>query len=233
MARIEKKKLYEEIADVISDNIRKGQLKEGERLPSIQSLAAEYGVGQASIREAMNALRVMGLVDIRHGEGTFIKSNQPKAFTAEMAVFKRQDIVELLEVRKIIEVGAVRIAAVKRTPEQLKTIESALESMRLAIEENELGEKSDLDFHMAIAEAANNNLLKKLLSDVSDVMKTAMKETRKIWLYNKAKTIEKLYHEHLEIYEAIADKNPDAAISHMTAHLDEVEDVLVSHLSID
>ncbi|WP_254250625.1 FadR/GntR family transcriptional regulator [Macrococcus equipercicus] len=231
--RIEKKKLYEEIADVISDNIRIGKLSEGEKLPSIQSLAAKYGVGQASIREALNALRVMGLVEIKHGEGTFVKSSSPKAFTAEMAVFKRQDIIELLEVRKIIEVGAVRIAALKRTEEQLQVIESALESMKMATAENELGEKSDLDFHMAIADAANNHLLKKLLFDVSDVMKTAMKETRKIWLYNKSKTIDKLYHEHLEIYEAIAKSDAEYAVLKMTAHLDEVEEVLLTHLNID
>lgn len=232
MGRIEKKKLYEEIADIISDNIRTGQLVEGEKLPSIQSLASEYGVGPASIREALNALRVMGMVDIRHGEGTFVKASSPKSFTAEMAIFKKKDIEELLEVRKIIEVAAVKIAAAKRTDEQLQNIRSALLKMKQAISENELGEMSDLEFHMAIAEAANNSLLKNLLADVSDVMKTTMKETRKIWLYTQVKTIERLYHEHLEIYEAIADRDDNKAAMHMISHLEEVEQVLIEHLNI-
>jgi len=233
LGRIEKKKLYEEIADIISDNIRSGQLVEGEKLPSIQSLASEYGVGPASIREALNALRVMGLVDIRHGEGTFVKASSPKAFTVEMAIFKKKDIEELLEVRKMIEVGAVKIAAIQHTDEQLKNIQTALLKMKQAISENELGEMSDLEFHMAIAEATNNSLLKKLLSDVSDVMKTTMKETRKIWLYTQAKTIERLYHEHREIYEAIAERDSDKAAKYMIAHLEEVEQVLMAHLNID
>lgn len=233
MVRIEKKKLYEEIADVISRQIKEGELVEGERLPSIQALAGEYGVGQASIREALNALRVIGLVDIRHGEGTFVTASEPKVFSTEMAVFKKKDIIDLLEVRKIIEIGAVRLAAVNHDTHQLKRIKTALDQMKEAMSNNELGEQSDLAFHMAIADAANNHLLKKLLNDVSDVMKTTMKETRKIWIYRETKSIEKLYNEHLEIYDAVSARDTVAAEKAMYTHLAEVEQVLIDNLKIE
>ncbi|PWZ94734.1 FadR family transcriptional regulator, partial [Staphylococcus pseudintermedius] len=71
--KISNQKIYEQIADILIQQIEEGVLKEGDRLPSIQKLAAEYGVSNASIREALNALRIIGLIDIKHGYGTFVK----------------------------------------------------------------------------------------------------------------------------------------------------------------
>lgn len=231
--RIEKKKLYEEIADTLSTEVQSGMLKEGEKLPSIQSLAKQYGVGAAAIREALNALRVMGLVTIKHGEGTFVKAAMPRVFTPEMSAARKKDIIDLLEVRKIIEVGAVKLAAAQHDESQLQKIRTALEQMLEAVHQDGLGEQSDLAFHMAIASASNNHLLMKLLNDVSDVMKTTMKETRRIWLYKETKTIEKLYYEHLEIYEAIQKRDSQLAEQAMYRHLEEVEKVLIEHLNVD
>ncbi|WP_414045140.1 FadR/GntR family transcriptional regulator [Macrococcus equi] len=233
MARIEKKKLYEEIADRISNQIKDGTFNVNEKLPSIQKLAQDYGVGQASIREALNALRVMGLVDIKHGEGTFVKNVKPKVFTKEMAVFTKKDIIDLLELRKIIEVGTAGKAALNHTKEDLLNIKQALDQMKLAVNNKAIGEDSDLAFHLAIAKATENELLIQLLKEVSDKIKTTMKETRKIWIYTETKSIEKLYKEHLEIYEAIERKSESLAKEKMLNHLEEVEYVLIEHLEID
>lgn len=233
MARIERKKLYEEIADRISNQIKDGEFIVNEKLPSIQKLALDYGVGQASIREALNALRVMGLVEIRHGEGTFVKNIKPKMFSKEMAVYTKKDIIDLLEVRKIIEVGTVSRAAVNRSEEDLLKIKEALDQMKLAVNNKSIGEESDYAFHLAIAQATENELLIQLLEEVSDKIKTTMKETRKIWIYTETKSIEKLYKEHLEIYEAIKMKNVKLSEEKMLKHLKEVEYVLIKHLEIE
>ncbi|WP_233680685.1 FadR/GntR family transcriptional regulator [Macrococcoides caseolyticum] len=233
VVKIEKKKLYEEIADRISNEIKDGTYNVNEKLPSIQKLAQDYGVGQASIREALNALRVMGLLEIRHGEGTFVKNIKPKVFSKEMAVYTKKDIIDLLEVRKIIEVGTAGKAAMLRTDEDICNIKQALEQMKQAIHNQAIGEESDLAFHLAIANATENKLLIQLLEEVSDKIKTTMKETRKIWIYTETKSIEKLYNEHLEIFEAIESQNEKRAQEKMLKHLQEVEYVLIEHLNLD
>lgn len=208
---IRKEKLYEEIAEIITEEIREGTYKQGDKLPSIQALSKVYGVGQASIREALNALRVVGLVEIKHGEGTFIKSIEAQSYTHEMALYNKEDIKDLLEVRKVLEVGSVRAAAQNRNAAQLKKINEALLQMELAMKNKEIGDDSDLMFHLAIADASNNKLLKHMLTEVSDKIKIIMKETRQIWLFNESKSIEKLFNEHTEIYEAIESQNINLA----------------------
>lgn len=232
MVKLEKKKLYEEIAEIIIEEIKEGTYKQGDKLPSIQSLAKSYGVGQASIREALNALRVVGLVEIRHGEGTFIKSIEAQSYTPEMALYNKKDIKDLLEVRKVLEIGSARAAATNRSEDQLKKIKAALHQMELAMKNKEIGDDSDLMFHLTIADASNNKLLKHMLTEVSDKIKTIMKETRKIWLFNETKSIEKLFNEHTDIYEAIESKNIKLAEEKMIKHLEEVETVLIERYKI-
>ncbi|WP_239751010.1 FadR/GntR family transcriptional regulator [Mammaliicoccus sp. H-M34] len=228
--KISNKKLYEKVADVIILDINEGRLNIGDRLPSIKALSESFGVGQATIRESLNALRAMGFVDIKHGQGTFIIEREEPQFNFEAISGNAKDIENLLEVRNIVEVGVARLAAKNRTDEDLLAIESALQDMQLAINENELGEASDLKFHLAIADAAKNDILKQLLLNVSDIMRHTMKETRKIYLYTKSKSIEKLYNEHKEIFEAIKSKNAKLAQSKMTFHLEEVEKVVLNNI---
>lgn len=116
--KISNKKLYEKVADVIILDINEGRLKIGDRLPSIKALSESFGVGQATIREALNALRAMGYVEIKHGQGTFIVEREEVYFNIEAINGDVKDIENLLEVRKIVEVGVSRLAAEK---EQMMT----------------------------------------------------------------------------------------------------------------
>lgn len=149
-----------------------------------------------------------------------------------MALYNKEDIKDLLEVRKVLEVGSVRAAAQNRNAAQLKKINEALLQMELAMKNKEIGDDSDLMFHLAIADASNNKLLKHMLTEVSDKIKTIMKETRQIWLFNESKSIEKLFNEHTEIYEAIESQNINLAEEKMIKHLEEVESVLIEHYKI-
>ncbi|RIN87166.1 FadR family transcriptional regulator [Mammaliicoccus sciuri] len=228
--KISNKKLYEKVADVIILDINEGRLKIGDRLPSIKALSESFGVGQATIREALNALRAMGYVEIKHGQGTFIVEREEVYFNIEAINGDVKDIENLLEVRKIVEVGVSRLAAEKRTDDDLHAIESALKDMKQAIQDNELGEASDLKFHLAVVEAAKNDMLKQLLLNVSEIMRHTMKETRRIYLYTKSKSIEKLYNEHKEIFEAIKSQNAELAQYKMAFHLEEVEKVVLSNI---
>lgn len=227
--KIKPKKIYEEVAEAIYEMIRNGQLKPGAKLDSVQQLAENFQVGRSAIREALTSLRAMGLIEMKQGEGTYVKEFEPDQITFPLStaiLMNKEDISNLLEVRKFIEIGTAEAAAKRRTEQQLLTIESALLEMKKAHGNEELGEEADLKFHMAIAESSQNSLLINLMNHVSELMRETMKETRKVWLFSKQTTMERLYDEHKAIYETIKEQNAEGARQSMLDHLEKVEDIL-------
>lgn len=134
--------------------------------------------------------------------------------------------------RKLLEVGAAGLAALKRTEEDLRAMQSALAQMREVIGDEELGEKADFLFHMAIAEATKNPLLVSLMNNVSGMMMETMRETRRIWLFAKQTTTEQLLEDHIAIFEAIREQNIELAQERMKDHLGHVEKVLSDYISL-
>lgn len=227
--KIKPKKIYEEVADALQEAIRSGKLKPGTKLESVQQLAESFQVGRSAIREALTALKAMGLIEMRQGEGTYVKEFQAEDLTFPLAtamLMNQQDVMHLLEIRKIIETGTASTAAKKHTSEDLEKLETALNGMKAALGDEELGETADLQFHLAISEATQNPMLTNLLLNVADLMQETMKETRRITLFSKEKTTERLYNEHLAIYEAIVAGNEEAARITMITHLNNVEETL-------
>ena len=231
--KIKPKKIYEEVAEAIHGMITSGQLKPGDKLDSVQQLAENFQVGRSAIREALTALRAMGLIEIRQGEGTYVKEFEPEQISFPLStaiLMNAQDIAHLLEVRKILESGTVFSAAQKRTESQLQTMEEALEEMKRANGDEELGEKADLQFHLAIAESSHNPLLINLVNHVSGLMGETMKETRKLWLYSKQTTTDRLHDEHHAIYLAIKEQNAEEARTLMLKHIENVETILHKYI---
>ncbi|MCL6615770.1 MAG: FadR family transcriptional regulator [Anoxybacillus ayderensis] len=214
--------------------IQTGQLKPGDKLDSVQQLAENFQVGRAAIREALTALRAMGLIEMKQGEGTYVREFDPAmlSFPISAAVLmNKEDVAHLLEVRKLLEVGAAGVAAKRRTDEDLRAMQSALTQMREAIGDEELGEKADFLFHMAIAAATKNPLLVSLMNNVSGMMMETMRETRRIWLFAKQATTEQLLEDHIAIFEAIREQNAELAQERMKDHLGHVEKVLSDYIS--
>ncbi|MDE3838253.1 GntR family transcriptional regulator [Bacillus methanolicus] len=227
--QIKPKKIYDEVAETLYEMIRTNQLKPGDKLDSVQKLAENFQVSRSAIREALTALRAMGLIEMRQGEGTYIKQFDHGQITFPLStaiLMNKDDVVHLLEVRKILESGAAIAAALKRNENDLKKIWNALQEMQHAHGNEELGEKADLQFHLSIAEASQNPLLLSLMNQVSELMVETMKETRRLWLFSKQTTMANLYEEHLEIYKAIASQNADKARTAMLQHLENVERIL-------
>ncbi len=227
--KIKPKKIYEEVTETIYEMIRNGQLKPGQRLDSVQQLAENFQVGRSAVREALTSLRAMGLVDMKQGEGTFIKEFDTDQITFPLStaiLMNKEDIANLLEVRKIIELGTAAAAAKRRNDQQLGAMEKALEEMKTSNGNEELGEGADLQFHLAIAEASQNSLLLNLMNHVSGMTEEAMKETRKVWLFSKQTTLEKLAEEHFAIYKAVKEQDEEQARYFMKIHLENVEAVI-------
>ncbi|WP_100332856.1 FadR/GntR family transcriptional regulator [Bacillus xiapuensis] len=232
--KIKPKKIYEEVADALLDSIRSGNLRPGDKLDSVQQLAENFQVGRSAIREALTSLRAMGLIELRQGEGTYVKGFSPSgiAYPIENALLMNtNDKLHLLEVRKILEVGVAFIAAQKRTEEDVASIRKALEEMKLHSGDIELGEEADFAFHLSIAKATGNPLLSSLMNHVSDLLVETMKETRRICLYSEWTTVDKLNQEHEAICQAIAEQNPEKARLEMSVHLHNVETILVDFLN--
>lgn len=166
---------------------------------------------------------------MKQGEGTFIREfevDQLNFLLSTAILMNKDDVFDLLEVRKIIETGAAMAAANRRTEEHLQKMDEVLKGMMIVQGDKELGEKADLHFHLAIAEASGNVILSNLLNQVSELMVETMKETRRLWLNSKQTTTSKLYLEHMEIFEAIKDKDVERARLAMRTHLENIEEIL-------
>lgn len=228
--KIKSKKIYEQVADAIFESIKSGQLKPGEKLDSIERLAENFQVGRSAIREALSALRSMGLIDLKQGEGTYVKKYDSTLALDTSILMTKKDILHLLEVRKILETGSAASAAAKFEIGDEIPIEQAYRDMKNARENQALGEEADLLFHLEIAKASKNPLLADLMHQVSGMMIETMRETRRIALFDKDTTINQINEEHVEIIKAIKAKDSQAASAAMMKHLENVEKVLTHFL---
>lgn len=227
--QIRPKKIYEEVTEALHEMIRTGQLPPRSKLESVQQLAENFQVSRSAIREALSALKAMGLVEMRQGEGTFIKEFDSKQMIFPLStaiLMNKKDVAHLLEVRKIIETGTAALAAKNRSEKDLAEMAEALNEMKRVQGDEELGEKADFQFHLAVSTAAGNPILSTLLDQVSELMIETMKETRRLWLFSKQTTTEKLAKEHAKIYHAILEKNEEKAKRAMIEHLENVENIL-------
>lgn len=226
------KKKYEEVSEILHEKILSGELKPGGKLDSVNQMAEQLQVSRSAVREALAALKAMGLIEIKQGSGTFVKEvteNHLQLPLSTSILSNRETILHLMELRKIIEVGTVINASQKRTQHDIEYLKSVLKKMEEAQGNDELGEKADFEFHCAIAVASQNPFLKNLLIQISGLMIETMRETIRIWLSSKKTTSEKLYDEHMQIFLAIKQQNPNLAQLAMSSHLNNVENILIDY----
>ncbi|MEA4902399.1 FadR/GntR family transcriptional regulator [Desulfitobacterium sp.] len=222
---IKTRKIYEEIVERIREFITSGELQPGDRLPSERDMAERLQVSRASVREAFSALEMLGLLEIRTGEGTYIRQVNIESVMSSLTwvlYMEKDAVLELLEVRKILEVQVAALAAQRANPEDLQNIEEALKQMYQDLQKVRLGEHADERFHFAIAQATHNKILIHLMSALSDTMERTLKVSRSK-LYEGKDMPERLYKEHALIYEAIRQQEPSEASERMFAHLAGVE----------
>ena len=232
---IKTQKIYEQIVDQIGQLVAEGHLKPGDRLPSERELVERFQVSRASIREAISALEMMGLIEVRSGEGTYIRQVNIDSVVAPLAwmLFIEKDTeLELYEARKILEVQAAGLAAERAEDDEIGEMFEALEVMRIDLQIQRLGEDADHNFHYAIARATHNKILFRLMNTISDTMRKTLKTSRSK-LYEDRNTPEKLYKEHYCLYEAIKNHDVERAQKLMLDHLIGVETQLAKYLLPD
>lgn len=222
--KVKPKKIYEIVAEELTAMIKGGEVKPGDRLSSVQQLAEDFNVGRSAIREALSALNAMGYIEIRQGEGTFVKKVDFDAAN-QMAsqVLQKEDIRQLFEIRKFNETGAASLAAENRTAEDIVILENILSKMKKFERDGDLGEKADIKFHMAIVKATKNEMLYRLMTTISEKMQESMREARQLFIYSNEEKMKQLYDEHYAIFIAIKNKDSKLAYQKMLEHIVGVE----------
>src|SRR5699024_2783193 len=232
MQPIKTKKIYEEITDHIINRVKQGELVSGDRLESVEKLAEAFDVSRSAVREALSGLRAMGLVEMRQGEGTFITSFDASSFSLPAVtalIMKRNDLKELAQVRRMLEIETVGLAAENRTESDLNPINDALNFMPRGKGARKLREQADLACHLAIADAKHNKMLMNLQQGVADFTLEFVRETRRVVVYTED-GVDRLYREHEQIYNAIKNQDIEKAQAAMRHHLVLVEEVLSEYI---
>jgi len=210
-----------------------GKLKVGDKLPSTKQMSEQFGVGRSTTREALSALKAMGLIDIRQGGGCLVIRNAPMDMELpELASLRmnRKTVLELLEARESLEVSNAAIAAVKHTDEDLNQLSKLIKEMEHASGDEAEGERLDLQFHLTLTNATHNSIMVRLFESIMNHIETAIHDIRQVELYASTAVAERLYKEHSAIVEAIALRDADLAADRMKQHLKHVESIVLKHL---
>jgi GntR family transcriptional repressor for pyruvate dehydrogenase complex len=233
MTRLTKRNHYEEIKDQLQRMILDGNLKVGDKLPSTKEMSESFGVGRSTTREALSALKAMGLIEIRQGGGCRVIRRAPEEIVLpelDSLKMNRDTLLELLEARHSLEVSNASVAAIKRTEEDLDQFKVLISEMDYSVGQDIEGERADLLFHLTLARATHNSILVRLFESIANQLETAIKEIRRVELYANRQVAERLYLDHSAIYEAVSLQDPELAAQRMKQHLLHVENILMKYI---
>ena len=222
--------LTDEAIDKIKQMIISGRVRPGEKLPREADLAAELGLSRNSLREAVKALSLINVLDVRQGDGTYATSLAPSVLLEALSFivdFHRDDtVLDFLEVRRILEPAATALAAVRMSTEDRIELGNVLEKVDVDTPVEELV-AADLDFHRQIAVGTGNPVLASLVDNMS-----APTTRARVWRgMTEPRALERTLAEHRAIYRAIMSRDADLARSWATVHIAGIESWLRTALS--
>ena len=174
---VHRKRVGDQVFDQFQEQVIKGVWKPGEKLPSENELAVSLGVSRVSIREGLQKLVTLGLLETRHGEGTFVKEVTPDLCLNAlfpMLILEHTNIFHVLEYRRAMDTGAVKLAVERASEEDIEELERILSVMKGCSDNPEKFSDADLDFHLAVAKAAKNPLFIKVNSIIKNTLSASM-----------------------------------------------------------
>lgn len=214
----QERKAYEGILLEIHEIVRQRNLRPGDKLPSERELSEQLGAGRSSVREALRALELLGLIETRRGEGTFLKHYRHNRLIDILGFFLLRDYKtkkDLVEMRKILELEAVRLACKRATAKHFEEMEKILAQTAERVEKGEVPMEEDYLFHRIICRSSRNSILHRIwvpLIEYSEGVRTeslAREGRARIAL-----------EEHKKIMEAIREGDQATAVERMREHLD-------------
>ncbi len=223
-AVVNRSTLSEEIAARLIDLISAEQLHPGDKLPAERELAAMMQVSRPVLREALRALAIMKVVEIRQGAGTYITSLEPRHMVSHLDfVFSKDPVAlaQVIETRRVVEVGNARLAGERIDDTGLERLDSLLIQLRGAIGDADRFSTLDIEFHDAVCDAAGNFLLAQFMRIINTLAKVSRERTGAT-----RATRERALADHVAIVAALRAGNPEAAATAMGGHLDHIEEAL-------
>jgi GntR family transcriptional regulator, transcriptional repressor for pyruvate dehydrogenase complex len=211
----------DKIIQQLKQLIVSGQLKPGDRLPAERVLAEKLGVGRSYVREAIRKLEFFGLLKTSPQSGTYVSGYSIKMIEGvltDIINFNKDDFSALIEARYYMEINAARLAAMRRTEEDLALLRGAVEDYDNKVNNKQDAVQEDMFIHLRIANATKNSVFESmLLMLLPDIIRNIVE--KKICGDNRGV---KAMAEHHEILQAIADQDADAAGEAMSRHLDDI-----------
>ena len=214
--------LAHHVVDALAGRIREGTLATGEKLPTEAAIMEEFGVSRTVVREAISRLQAAGLVETRHGVGTFVVG------LGDAAPFRispdqlgtLQDVIAVLELRIAVETECAALAATRRTPANLAALRNALAAFNSAVEGGRDAVGPDFQFHLELARATQNHHFVELMGTLGGTMiPRARLEPPGPLTPERAAYLRRVNTEHESIVDAISHQDPDAARAAMRTHL--------------
>jgi GntR family transcriptional regulator, transcriptional repressor for pyruvate dehydrogenase complex len=214
-------RIYEEIVRQIKTMIAEGRVKGGDRLPPERELAEKFVVSRTSVREALRTLESLGLIEIRAGEGTFVRSASVEALIEPLAVVivtQREAVRELFEARRLLEPGIAALAARRAGSEEIADMERILDEQAKEVAAGRTGIVQDAAFHTAIAGAAHNRAITRIVNTLMDLLTQSREDS----LHTPGRPT-RSHQDHRRILSAIQGRDADGARGAMHEHLVAVE----------
>ena len=216
-------RLYEQIVQQVQESIHKGALKPGDQLPPERELAQQFGVSRTAVREAVKALREKGLVEAYPGRGTFITDGTSytigQSLDRMMKIGQPEGSAYLAEVRETLEPEIAALAARRADEEDLASMRELISVMDGTRKDPEAFIEADLDFHLALAEAAANPLILSLIDSIVGLLRE-----QRMRIFHVEGGPERGQYHHKRILEAIEHRDPLGAREAMKAHMRQVRE---------
>jgi GntR family transcriptional regulator, transcriptional repressor for pyruvate dehydrogenase complex len=214
--------LAEQVTENLLSYIETQRLRPGDLLPSETSLATSFGVSRPVIREALKNLEGKGIIEIVNGKGALVKpidGDPLRLFFQRAMQIERNSILELMEVRKGLEVQAAILAASRRVPQELEQMERIVAEMRENLHDFEAYTRLDVEFHLLIAKASHNDMIVFLVESIRDALRNSI--SAGLRSRNRVAQLEELQNTHENLYRTLKQGDVDGARVIMTRHFDE------------
>jgi GntR family transcriptional repressor for pyruvate dehydrogenase complex len=213
-------RLYEQLVQRLREYVKEAGLQAGDRLPPEREIAERLGVSRNTLKQATAVLEVQGLLEIRHGGGTYLRSDDLTAEPIATLLDRRQRLPDILDAREALETKLAELAAARRTDADLTAIDAALAEMRRAIQAGGIGDDGDRLFHAAVTAAAHSPILESFYRQLSP----QITESRIESLRQPGRPAKSLA-QHQRIADAIRAGNPRAAAAAARRHVHTVSHV--------
>ncbi len=217
-------RVADKVAGQLTKAITEGLYKIGDKLPPERELSERMGVSRPSIREALQKLEMLGLIETTYGGGSVVKNLTEQAFKAPIEFVLDNDplkLLELTEVRTLMEMWASRKAAENRTEPELNSMRNYLEAMESDFEKGMIRAELDFKFHAEIAAAAHNTIFLHLMHSIFELISSSVIMYReKIFLERQEQEL--ILSHHRAVFKAIEASDPDGAETAMGKHLNFV-----------